>query len=242
MDQLELCDAIVTATDALAEVARRAPDVVVPSCPAWDVRQLAFHVGSVHRMATSLVGDAVQDAAGLAGLFVRPDSDEDPVAWVEVGAAALVDVLRAADPGAPVFTFWPPTQMSFWARRMAHETVIHRWDAQAAVGPPDPIAGELAVSGVEELLQKIDGDPRVGEIAPEPATVHLHATDVPGEWLLTFTPSGLTVDRAHAKGDVAVRAGASDLDLLLSGRLDAGSVEAFGDRDLLGHLLAISPI
>ncbi len=242
MDQLQYCDAITTAAAALADVARRAPDAAVPSCPGWDVRQVAFHVGSVHRMAAAVVGDAVQDASGLAGLFVAPDPDTDPVAWVEDGAAALVDRLRAADPDATVFTFWPPARLSFWARRMAHETVIHRWDAQGAVGASEPIAPELAISGVEELLQKLDADPRARAVAPEAATVHLHATDAPGEWLLTFGPDGFTVERVHGKGDVAVRAAASDLDLLLSGRLGADALETFGDRDLLDRFLAVSPI
>ena len=63
--------------------------------------------------------------------------------------------------------------------------------------------------------------------------MHLHCTDtgddVPGEWLLTLTADGPTVEPVHAKGDVAARGTASDLDLYLWGRVDADALEVFGD-------------
>ncbi|MCU1456320.1 MAG: hypothetical protein JWL73_412 [Actinomycetia bacterium] len=242
MDQAQYCDAIATAAATIVEVARQDPDAAVPSCPDWDVRQLAFHVGSVHRMATAVVATPVQEAAGMRGLFAAPDPATDPGDWVEAGAATLVATLRAADPGAPVFTFWPPHVMPFWFRRQANETEIHRWDAQLAVGTPDPVPTDLAITGVEEKLEKFAAHPRYAEVAPGSGTVHLHATDAPGEWLVTFSPTGLLVDRSHAKGDVAVRATASDLDLLVSGRLDSAALEVFGDVSLLDRFVALDVI
>ena len=66
-------------------------------------------------------------------------------------------------------------------------------------------------------------------------TMHLHATDAPGEWQLTFEPDAVHVERMHAKGDVAVRGPAAALLLLLWHRTDtsAPGLEVFGDDDVL---------
>ena len=50
--------------------------------------------------------------------------------------------------------------------------------------------------------------------------MHVHSTDADGEWLVDFD-NGLAVTREHAKGDVAVRGPASDLMLVLYGRVPA---------------------
>jgi predicted lipid carrier protein YhbT len=54
-----------------------------------------------------------------------------------------------------------------------------------------------------------------------------------GEWLVTLGPTGVTVEHAHAKGDVAVRGTASDLLLLLWNRAGADRFQVFGDTSLL---------
>ena len=63
--------------------------------------------------------------------------------------------------------------------------------------------------------------------------MHLHATDGDGEWLVRLGADGVVVTREHAKGDVALRASASDLLLFLYGRRDASVGEVFGDAALL---------
>ena len=50
-------------------------------------------------------------------------------------------------------------------------------------------------------------------------TLHLHCTDVEGEWLVARRDGEVTVTREHAKGDVAARGSASDLFLFLWGRV-----------------------
>ncbi len=47
------------------------------------------------------------------------------------------------------------------------------------------------------------------------------------------TADGFIVTREHAKGDVAARGPASDLLLLLYGRLDLDAVEVLGDAAVL---------
>jgi hypothetical protein len=71
-------------------------------------------------------------------------------------------------------------------------------------------------------------------------TVHLHFTDTaegaPGEWLVTLTADGPAIEPVHAKGDVAARGPASDLDLYLWGRVGVDTLEVFGDVALLERM------
>jgi hypothetical protein len=138
---------------------------------------------------------------------------------------------------------------------MAVEAALHRFDAQAAVGRTTPVATALAVDGIDELFTVLLPLRGTAGLGGGGQTVHLHATDPGiddvggGEWLVTLGPEGLDVERTHAKGDVAVRATASDLLLLLwnrrslddtddtgpDGGSDGGAARfgVFGDRAVL---------
>ncbi len=80
--------------------------------------------------------------------------------------------------------------------------------------------------------------PRSEDAPGAGSTVHLHSTDVDGEWLVGLGSSGLEVTHEHAKGDLAIRGTASDLELLLYGRPALGEVEYFGDEHLVEVLRA----
>ena len=135
-------------------------------------------------------------------------------------------------------------------RRMAHETAMHRWDAEVAVGRDATLDPVLASDGIDEFLthfvQVADDD-----AAPIAGSVHLHCTDVPGEWTL-YTDPGTVTDtgeagaptfrlvREHAKGDCALRGTASDLLLVLWRRLPVECVDVVGDADVAARFLAYS--
>jgi predicted lipid carrier protein YhbT len=109
---------------------------------------------------------------------------------------------------------------------MAFETLVHRWDAQTAVGGAEPFSAELAADGLDEHLANL---PYFREVPRgDGETLHVHCTDADGEWLLTRTRDGLAVAREHAKADVALRGGASDLFLVVLGRQPTDTVEVFG--------------
>ena len=113
---------------------------------------------------------------------------------------------------------------------------MHRVDAQSAAGEVAPIDPAFASDGIDEYLAVFA--PRFGKgLADLGGTVHLHCTDVEGEWLITPADDGIVVTREHAKGDVAARGRAEDLLLLLWGRRDASAVEVFGDADLLDRFV-----
>jgi uncharacterized protein (TIGR03083 family) len=151
--------------------------------------------------------------------------------WVQAGAEMLATELEARDPGTPCWTWVPfDRTVGFWARRTAHETAMHRWDAQNAAGTADEIDGELAVDGVDEYLALVPCFP--GRHLPDAGSVHLHSTDAKGEWLVRLDGGGMHVTREHAKGDAAVRGPASDLLLVVYGRKPTDAVEVLGDASL----------
>jgi hypothetical protein len=164
------------------------------------------------------------------------------------GARRLAEAIHAAGPATPVWSFAPDQTAGFWARRMAHETTIHAADALYTAGRKVSIPADLSADGVSEWLGMLTvaaerGHRHFAELRGTGETLHFHSTDgwlgKDGEWLVRRTPDGLEVERGHARGDVAVRADAADLHLLLARRIgpDAPGVEILGDRALFDHWL-----
>src|SRR6266704_1798496 len=86
------------------------------------------------------------------------------------------------------------------------------------------------------------GDPagaQASDLCGDGQSLHFHATDPglsgAGEWLVTRTPSGVTVVRGHGKADVALRGPAASLLLVLTRRLppSAPGIEVLGEQALL---------
>lgn len=217
-------------------------DAPVAACPGWDVAALAKHLGGVHRWADVA---AAQARAPERGETERaPDSGGDAlVQWFTAGAAHLAETLAGlTDPDAPSWHIFPVPQVAgFWPRRQAHETVMHRWDAEAAVGRQTPIDPALASDGIDEYFEVML--PRLLErddVALPASSLHVHCTDTPGEWLVQAVDGRLVFDRAHAKGDAALRGRAEDLLLRLWGRpVDAGAIEVVGDASAANAWLAL---
>src|SRR5215467_14529646 len=128
--------------ELLAAAAQRAGlATAVPSCPGWAVRDLLKHTGYVHRWATGFVAEALTRPSGASEeeILAQGPADAELPGWFREGHAALVRALGAAAPGLNCWAFLPaPSPLAFWARRQAHETAIHRVDAeQAAAGTAD---------------------------------------------------------------------------------------------------------
>ena len=229
----------------LAAVARQGPlDWAVPACPGWDVARLVGHLGRVHRWATEAVTTGAEpDQSGLE----RPPRGPEVVEWYEAGIKPLVDALRAAPtaPGGWNFMGASDPDGTFWARRQAIETSIHRWDGEDAVGGEDdapPINATLASDGIDERLMVWSPWSLAGKDGIDiGGSVHVHCTDVEGEWTFKTDDGVLVVDRGHAKGDAALRGPASSLLLVLWRRLQPGeqSTEVLGDGAVLDRWLAL---
>jgi uncharacterized protein (TIGR03083 family) len=212
---------------ALAAAAREGLDARVPSCPDWSVRDLVGHVGTVHAWVLACLAADVEHRPRVRDI-ADPPADQ-LVDWYLGVHGDLGDALAAADLDQVVPSWAGPVRIRWWLRRQAHEVTVHRWDGQLAHGEPQPIDAALAVDGIEEFLDVFVR--RLGDkLAGSGETIHLHATDIDGEWLIERTRDGSQVTHGHAKGDVALRGTASDLLLVLWGRRDAGALEVFGDR------------
>ena len=225
--------ASISATDVAAL------DEPVPTCGDWTVADVILHTSMIHRWATGIVATHAQERphrdgpADLAGAAVIDH-------FVE-GAAGLTAAFAASDPDEVLYAFVGPRPVSWWMRRQAQETVVHAWDAQLGAGNPQPIDAPIAVDGIDELFDVFV--PRLGadRVDGHGETLHLHATDAPGEWLLRFDPDRIDITHEHGKGDAAVRATASDLLLFAWSRLPptAAELTTFGDAPLLARYQSI---
>jgi uncharacterized protein (TIGR03083 family) len=133
----------------------------VPFCPGWQVRDLVRHLAYVHDWSARHVRErSPRMLAEMpeADVLTGGPADAELIAAYRAGHAALVGTLRDADPGISCATFMPaPSPLAFWARRQAHETAVHRFDAQAARpgGPPGPagaFGAAFADDGIDELV------------------------------------------------------------------------------------------
>lgn len=212
--------------------------LAVPHCPGWDLHRLAVHVGNVHRWATQ----AAHLAAPPPSRPADPDTGVELGGWLRSGGDALIDVLQSLDPLQPTWHPFPTDQIAgVWPRRMAHETAIHRVDAElsadrGASQAASAIDAELASDGIDEYFGvMVAGAAQRRGLQLPASTLHVHCTDVHGEWLVWAKGSSVNVQREHAKGDVALRGPASSLLLALWGRTWSDQeVEVLGDT-AAGH-------
>jgi len=242
MEPAEYLDHLRRDGPALAVAARQAPGAAVPSCPDWDMTALVGHAGIVHRWVDEIVRTSATEKVGRRAIVEQVPADPiGVVAWYDEGLVSLIATLAGTDPAGPVWNWFDnrPAPAAFWLRRMAHETAIHRWDAQAAVGPAAavPMPADLAVDGIDEFLMFAAMWVSMQPVAGFDGSLHLHATDTrDGEWYLTLAPDHLEQRREHAKADAAVRGTASDLLLWLLNRKPAESgagLEMFGDHGII---------
>ena len=229
MEPVQYLEAIESDTGALVAAADAAGlDAEVPSCPDWKVADLLAHIGRVQRWAAGNAVRAPKDGFWAGDEIAIPDPPER-AAWVRDGVESLVAVLDRP-PDDPAWTFAAPPTVGFWQRRQAHEVAMHRVDAELASGEVAAMDPALAADGIDELLWLLPRRPWARPITGTGETVHLHCTDVEGEWLIEFTPAGVEVERVHAKGDLALRGSASDLLRWCSGRGPVEPLEVFGDQ------------
>jgi uncharacterized protein (TIGR03083 family) len=137
--------------EALLAAAEGRLDRPVPACDDWTVRDVVEHVGTVyaHKVAALRHGRHPEP-----GEWQGPPAGEDPITWCHALLHQIAGALahRAAD--EPAWTWCEAEQtVGFWQRRMALESAVHRFDVEAAGGEPTPVAADLAVDGIDEVLR-----------------------------------------------------------------------------------------
>jgi uncharacterized protein (TIGR03083 family) len=219
--------------DAAMRMELRTP---IPTCPDWQMRDLVRHVGGVHRWATGHIEDRRTEmwAVDLIDIVGTWPADHDLIDWFREGHARLVHALSSAPPDLQCFTFLAaPSPLAMWARRQAHETAMHRVDAESPGGGITGFNPAFAADGVDELLSCFVTRPRRGPKVGIPRSIHVHAIDTGDNWHLRIGPEAVVTSRHGGPADCTITATAGDLYMLLWNRRSVAGISVDGDRDLL---------
>ncbi|WP_406327824.1 maleylpyruvate isomerase family mycothiol-dependent enzyme [Streptomyces sp. NBC_00203] len=216
----------------------------VPSCPGWTLADLVRHAGSVQRWFSALLRARIQEPPRKRDVDLKLPEREDGYAdWLAESATVAADAFAATDPNLPMWAWGADQHARFWVRRMLFETVLHRADAEVALGLRPAIDRPVAVDGIDEFLVNLPFAaffaPKVTNLRGPDKTILFRTTDGDDAWLVRLRPDGFGLDTAHAAADTAdatVRGTAADLLLLVYGRLPYEAEDLTHDGD--DHLLA----
>jgi uncharacterized protein (TIGR03083 family) len=241
----------------------------VPSCPGWAVRDLLKHTGYVHRWAAGFVTRRLarpQGGHSEAEVLGQGPGDAELPGWFREGHAALVRALEEAPADLDCWAFLDaPSPLAFWARRQAHETAIHRADAEraaATAGPAGPAVAAgaaggpapgvmyepaFAADGVDELLMGfLARNIRRGGWPGLDGSLAIRAGDGAAgaaDWLVTGGAAAPGVSRGTGPADCEVTGPAAGLYLTLWNRRAPDGLRVTGDPGVLarfGYALRIT--
>ncbi|MCY4369884.1 MAG: maleylpyruvate isomerase family mycothiol-dependent enzyme [bacterium] len=223
----------------LAEVTGQVSlDTAVPSCPDWVVRDLVRHTGWVHRWAGLVISEGRTEPPSdlREPIPAGWPSDAGLLDWFREGHERVVRALESAPADLRCWTIMDaPEPRAFWARRQAHETSIHRVDAELAAGNVSGFDPVHAADGIDELLVWFIDRPGRGPTAPEELTLGVHATDVNRAWTARFGPEGAQGRRGMGEAGCTVSGDAGDLYPYLWSRTPLGGLHVDGDPAVLGQ-------
>ena len=237
MEKKDYLEVVAANSEQFAAAVRSAGyDARVPTCPEWTVTNLVEHLSGVHRWVTMIFETKAESMPNREEV-PHPPEGTDWLEWFEAGVPGLLAVLEQAGPDFRTWNWLSggPVDSSFWPRRMAHEVIIHRADAESAAGRVSVVdSPEMAADGIDEYLGFLDMRRlRAPEGLGVAGTFHFHTTDTPGEWLVEITPDAVSVRREHLKAPAAVRGPAGPLELFLYNRGPADGLEILGDAALV---------
>ncbi|ANP51560.1 uncharacterized protein (TIGR03083 family) [Streptomyces griseochromogenes] len=210
------------------------PAAAVPCCPDWTLADLTRHVGALQRWFSVLLTQLVQEPPRSRDVELGlPETAREYADWVAAGVPQVAAVLRATDPQAAMWAWGEDQHARFWARRMLFETLVHRVDAERAVGREPDIDAELAADGVDEFLVNLRHAglfaPAVTKLNGAGETIAFRCAASDGasgeEWRVRLDADGFRLlppaggdDVESERPTTAVRGQAADLLLLLYGR------------------------
>ena len=172
---------------------RSDPDVAIPHYPTWTMRDLAVHTAGILVRTTIIATERAQHRVAAATL----PPGEDAIDWFERSLADMLAALVDVESDEPVWSFLTDQRIAAWERRMTVEIGVHRWDAQDAIGRPDPLPEIVATSGLDEFPVMFHG--RLGDVP----TITLRATDIDLSW--TYGTGATSVNAEGSASDLFLR-------------------------------------
>ncbi|PWR15238.1 hypothetical protein DKT69_12030 [Micromonospora sicca] len=248
-DLLRLMDERSTAFRA-AVAAAPSLDVRVPTCPEWTLFDLVQHLGEGRRKWAAIVAAGPADAPPAISAPVPPREREALLAWFAASTGELLAALREAGPDRGCWTWWGPSQSpqtaGAVARHQLQQVAVHTYDAQVAVGAPQPLPDEVALDGVDEFLTTCVAT--TAAWPHKPAVIDYHATEG-RSWRLWFSADGARTARLSAPvaGEgpeaayVSARGTANELVMFFYGRIPMDLLRLDGDRRVFDQLIAWEP-
>ena len=123
---------------------------------------------------------------------------------------------------------------------------MHTYDAQVAVGAPQPLPDEVALDGVDEFLTTCVAN--TAAWPRKPAVIDYHATEG-RSWRLWFSADGARTARlptpvageGSEAADASARGTAHELVMFCYGRIPMDSLQLDGDRRVFDQLIAWEP-
>jgi uncharacterized protein (TIGR03083 family) len=226
-------EAILAEAVRLATATADCLDRRVPSCPEWRGRDLVDHLWHVHTFWQAQLRAADASARRDPGERSIP-AGEQPGDWLEEAAGGLVEALAAVGPEAACWNWSGQDFDAKWvARRMALETAVHRFDGELTLGDPTPIATDLAVDGIDEVL-RVHLPTDIAD-SPEVAlggTLCLACSDADDAWIVDVGAGHLRVREGSGPASACLRGTASDLYLFTWNRRSVDELELTGDRSV----------
>ncbi|MFD6171046.1 maleylpyruvate isomerase family mycothiol-dependent enzyme [Streptomyces coeruleorubidus] len=217
----------------------------MPTCPSWTLADLVKHTGSVQRWFSVQLRARMEQPRKREVVLRLPEQGDGYADWLAESATVAADAFAATDPDLPMWAWGVDQHARFWVRCMLFETLLHRADAELALGCRPAIDPPLAVDGIDEFLVNLpfatSFAPKVANLRGPDKTIRFRTTDRDDAWLVRLRPDGFGLDTSPAAhtADATVRGTAADLPLLVYGRLsyEAEALAARGGRAHAGPLV-----
>lgn len=208
---------------ALLVSARMAgPNAPVPTCPGWTVTELLRHVSYIHRWAARYLAEELtemQAPVTEVDIVTAGPTGEDLFSYYEEGLGNLVTTIRDSSPDLTCWTIMSNGRpREEWARRQAHETTVHRADAELSAHVAiSPVSTEFAMDGIDELLGGFFARDTAGEVL---GVIGLRPTDSTDTWAIDLTDTRAHGRRSPASATMWIDSPASELYFALWHRAD----------------------
>lgn len=221
----------------IAQVAARGLEPDVPSCPGWTVKDAVEHTAEVYLHKVACMREK-----SWPDPWPLERGDQPTLEYFSAAADSLITELTSRAPLEFAETWWwDERTVGFWARRMAHESAIHRVDVELGHDDVAPVDGDLAIDGIDEVLRLM----LCGDWSDEPqrdyppAVVRLKSRDV--VWRVAMEPMAVSaiVEREQVYPvDVTISGDPAALDLWLWGRGPDDALTIDGNKVAFDHFNA----